>query len=205
MVRALLDGSKTQTRRVLKPQPDSHHWEMLPGYELKRSEIVTIDGHAAVKFAHSIPQNRSWDDACRWTLCPYGAPGGRLWVRETWSTHACFDDVPPAQLTTRSLHYWADGRIQTGKGRPSIHMPRWASRITLEVTGVRVERLQAISDADAVAEGIGLTEQAIGVPMTIPAGTTMPRALYRTLWESINGAGSWELNPWVWCVSFRRA
>ena len=88
--------------------------------------------------------------------CPYGAPGDRLWVRETWSTHACFDDVPPAHLTTRSLHYWADGKIQTGKGRPSIHMPRWASRIDLEVTGVRVERLQAISGSDALAEGIRL-------------------------------------------------
>src|SRR5690349_715644 len=84
MVRALLDGTKTQTRRVLKRQPSEHYWQRLPGYELKRSKIVTISDRSAVKFSHSIPQNPSWDTALDWLLCPYGQPGDRLWVREAF-------------------------------------------------------------------------------------------------------------------------
>lgn len=83
-------------------------------------------------------------------------------------------------------------------------MPQAASRITLEVTSVRVERLQDISDADCVAEGCGALPAAIGCPMTSAPGETIPRAMYRALWESINGSGSWDANPWVWVVEFRR-
>lgn len=83
-------------------------------------------------------------------------------------------------------------------------MPRWASRVLLEITSVRVERLQGISDADAIAEGIGLTPGAAGVPMTTPPGETMPRAMYRELWESLYGAESWAANPWLWAIEFKR-
>jgi hypothetical protein len=90
------------------------------------------------------------------------------------------------------------------KYRPSIHMPRWASRITLEVTGVRVERLQDISEADAIAEGIDLNASAIGIRTTGESPQPMAIAIYRSLWESINGPQSWDANPWVWVVEFRR-
>lgn len=174
-VRPTMDGSKTQTRRVFKAKNGSL-WPNpndLPGMR-------------------QILRN-----------CPYGQPGDRLWVREAWSTHACFDHLPPSKCP-KSIHYWADGEIQTGKARPSIHMPRWASRITLEITGVRVERLQDISEADAIAEGID-PKQANKTLLSIGAKTISgPVAEYSALWESINGADSWNANPWVWVIEFRR-
>ncbi len=177
MVRALLAGTKTQTRRVVKGWP--LEW-LKPG--MFTPEYVAL------------PENGA---------CPYGQPGDRLWVREAWTTHACFDHIRAGELTTRSLHYQADGRIQTGRNRAAMHMPRWASRITLEVTGVRVERLQDISEADAQAEGCALecmtpTGDDSGSAIHGPGG-------YMALWESINGPGSWDANPRVWVVEFRRA
>jgi hypothetical protein len=185
MVRALLDGSKTQTRRVIKA--------------------------AGVTDAQSLGNKA----AC----CPY-AEGQKLWVRETCRA----EELPggkdgvryeadgafvPIKDTRTAAEQWIDlnaYRGLMGAQVPSIHMPRWASRITLEVAGVRVERLQDISDADCFAEGIGLNPSAQGVPMTAPAGETMPRAAYRTLWGSLNAARGygWDANPWVWVVEFRR-
>lgn len=205
MVRALLAGTKTQTRRVVqwrKPEP---------GLNLGFSGL---SAHAYPNgWVLEAPSRTSSEWRCASTPCPYGQPGDRLWVRETWSTHACFDDVPPCQLTTRSLHYWADGQIQTGKGRPSIHMPRWASRIDLEVAGVRVERLQDISEADAWSEGC-TRGQADDVGGFFPAEEPLPngkgfrgwdnaRDWYADLWEEINGPDSWDANPWVWVVEFK--
>lgn len=190
MVRAILDGTKSQTRRLFKHQPDEHHWQAIPEYRLERSEMVTIDGRRAVKFAHSIPHNPVSDDASRWICCPYGAPSDRLWVRETWAPTG-----EPGRALYRSD--FPDGPLSI-KFRPSIHMPRRFSRITLEVADVRVERLQGISYEDLAAEGI----QEI-----IDAGVDhdgWPRDAYRSLWESINGAGSWDENPWVWVIEFRR-
>lgn len=124
-------------------------------------------------------------------LCPYGQPGDRLWVRETWApvpSGPCRPDNPVMYAATvEKPHIWT--------WKPSIHMPRWASRITLEVTGVRVERLQDISNADCWAEGMcddNNPEQKLN------------RRWFSELWESINGPGSWEQNPWVWVVEFRR-
>lgn len=169
MVRALLDGSKTQTRRVVKPQ-----------------HLQFFDQSAAEMLG-------SWNTR----PMPYGHPGDRLWVREAWTTHACFDDIPPRDLTTRSLHYQADGQIKTGKNRPGMFMPRWASRITLEITRVRVERLHAINEVDAIAEGAQWA--ACGAPQE-----GSHKAGYAQLWESINGPGSWEQNPWVWVIEFKK-
>lgn len=194
MVRALLDGSKTQTRRAVKGLPDacksiSQHHEIAGAFFLRDE-----DGRVINKLI----------------ICPYGQPGDRLWVRETWSTHACFDAVRPSDLTTRSVHYWSDGEVQTGKRRPSMFMPRWASRITLEITGVRVERLQDISEADAMAEGIDLERLAESqdkfdmVADENMTGRATAASYYRSLWGSINGAGSCDANPWVWAVEFRR-
>jgi hypothetical protein len=201
MVRALLDGSKTQTRRVVKPQPIEDA-RFVGGYYVpgpKRTETSKIAVEAP--YVH--------------LACPYGQPGDRLWVREA------FDFLPsggPDQPQACEIVYWATGSTEPRsaphdynpmiyghqKVRPSIHMPRWASRITLEITRVRVVRLQDISDADCVAEGCGALQAAIGCPMTSAPGETIPRTMFRALWESINGPASWAANPWVWAVDFRK-
>lgn len=194
MVRALLDGRKTQTRRILK----------LPkGYNV--SDMAILDGEL---FGH-LPIN----DPSRWGSNFYddGAPfsiteipsinvGDRLWVRES------IDNVS----TREKVAYKADWpNDPTGLGwRPSIHMPRFASRLTLTVTDVRVQRLQDISEEDAIAEGItrisyGSTQQWANYPLgSSAAGWTKPRTSYSTLWNSINGPGAWEENPWVAAYSF---
>jgi hypothetical protein len=213
MVRAILDGKKTQTRRVLKPQP---YW-----YERteRPSSWRYADSHQSIEFR---PDEFVSD-------CPYGQPGDRLWVRETWQgplfDHARFADyfAEPANFEKPEFcEYAADGgptpefidaddNLQC-KWRPSIHMPRWASRITLELTGVRVERLQSISEEDALAEGC------VGAPCKYhehsPSGCTdcmntgwvePPTLDFMLLWNSINGKRegcSWAANPWVWVLSF---
>ena len=155
MVRAILDGRKTQTRRPVK-----------------------LDFSGRVRRAR-----RSWhlEDPNAVNACPFGAPGDRLWVRETW---AC-----PQTVT----YYRADEEALLPRGEkwtPSIHMPRWASRIALEVTAVRVERVQDITEKDALAEG------------TIPLDRSTPREMFAEVWQSIYA--NWPTNPWVWVVEFRR-
>ena len=182
MVRAILAGTKTQTRRVVK---DRH--------------IGQID-------TSKLPGPAGWSRPM-----PYGKPGYRLWVRETWQSHhnqngERLDGLDDWKKHPRECFYRADEsdpstRPMSGRWRPSIHMPRWASRITLEVTGVRVERLQEISEADAIAEGVNVHPDHHGKPRT---SIYSPVQAYRDLWESINGPGSWDLNPWVWVVEFER-
>lgn len=218
MVRALLAGTKTQTRRALRDQPDEHHWQLLPGYELKRSKIVTIKERCAVKFSHSIPQNREWETALDWLLCPYGQPGDQLWVRETWNDGYAFEVTEGSHRVVRDAVYYRadcrpDGLFAARPWRPAIHMPRRASRIQLEVSDVRVQRLQDISEEDAKAEGI---HKPVGSQFWHSndlahlwdgggglSGET-PQHAYRNLWERINGDRSWDANPWVWAVSFKR-
>lgn len=197
MVRALLDGTKTQTRRIVKPQPREHHWFGLPGYEHRLFPSATADGFAARSVhSHQIPGRERAVDIGEWISCPYGAPGDRLWVRETFATPRRNKSV----VWYRAGHFGVEP-----KWTPSIHMPRWASRITLEVTGVRVERLQAITQADARTEGVvdtsGVWE--LGGPL-LDTDRAGPRGAFEALWESINGAGSWAANPWVWVVEFKR-
>jgi hypothetical protein len=191
MVRALLDGTKTQTRRVVKPE-GAHH-------------LFQFRGTTAAKGADEPTGEWAWCGSERVVnkhiYCPYGKPGDRLWVREAWTTHAFLDKTPPRELQTISIHYQADGQIKTGKTRPSIHMPRRLSRIMLEVTGVRVERLQDISVSDALAEGVNVHPDHHGKPRT---SIYSPVQDYRDLWESINGPESWDANPWVWVVDFKR-
>jgi hypothetical protein len=185
MVRALLDGSKTQTRRVVKPQPSILAGELL----CWKDNALTDDQMAA--------------------LCPYGQPGDRLWVRESWHQRGKFvfalpDSDKRSWLGTREIAYSADAKRpgHDWRSRPSIHMPRWASRITLEITEVRVERLQDISEDDALAEGCSSTAivHEDGEDYTGHYASEE----YQDLWESINGPGSWDTNPWVWAVSFKR-
>lgn len=202
-VRAILAGTKTQTRLILKEQPPDgtnsistwHH----PNDDRLGPHFWSWGPDPTDEMVDYIQPN--------WALpCPYGKPGDRLWVRETWAR--CEED---GQMMYRAdvgscIHadMWEQGRIEgvpRYRWRPSIFMPRWASRITLEVTGVRVERLQNISEADAVAESV-TADCPIG---HIPAHAKAPHTYcYAQLWESINGAGSWDKNPWVWVVEFKR-
>jgi hypothetical protein len=185
MVRAILSGTKTQTRRAVKGWP--LEW-LAPG--MFTPEYVADPANAA---------------------CPYGVPGDQLWVREAWAAPHAYDHVPP-RLTPPDarFHYLASEERGGLLGRPSIHMPRWASRITLNVTGVRVERLQAISEADADAECFGGNYPGEVLPELFPGSPdrwghlSIPEC-FRKLWESINGAESWDANPWVWVVEFERA
>jgi hypothetical protein len=178
MVRAILAGTKTQTRRVVKLKP----WQQIEERD---------DG---TPWPWMYDDDRADD---HWLPCPYGQAGDRLWVREAWRVVWSSDNEPPRELDA-AYRFWyeADAPLQDGYGklRPSIHMPRFASRITLEITAVRVERLQQIDEADARAEGICRTECPDWHATTD----------YRALWESINGPGSWDANPWVWVIEFKR-
>ena len=142
--------------------------------------------------------------------CPYGQPGDRLWVRETFA-HIYRDNSKPEQRRDDDVAYRADhpglDEYAYGSWKPSIHMPRWASRITLEITRVRLGRLNAITEADCVAEGIEKTAHdfwRLYGPHYGANATYSPRTSFRTLWESINGAESWAADPWVWVVEFKR-
>jgi len=255
MVQALLDSRKTQTRRVVKPQPD---WEFP---EPMCSE--TAEGWQGPIDLSTWAESADPEMEAR--RCPYGRPGDRLWVRETCRG----EELPDGQDGVR---YLADGgfrpiensaeasidwlKLHTYRGHhgklagpkvPGIHMPRWASRILLEITDVRVERLNAISEADSIIEGLyrslpdnedrqwfhDWTIEQTGAPPTpteldefnegvwrapgVRQGWGMtkadrnqdqwaptPQFAYRLLWESINGPGSWDANPWIWVLAFKR-
>lgn len=186
MVRALLNGSKTQTRRVVKPQSDEH---------------------GLTREAETWPDNWHWfDSSCGLHRCPYGAPGDALWVKETF----CVFDEGRVHYRAHFEHDPKGEKTYGVKWSPSIFMPRWASRITLEIIDVRVERVQDISESDAMAEGVDME-----TPVTLPFSNAMPWATvtykprsakdgYAALWETINGAGSWNANPWVWVIEFKR-
>lgn len=188
MVRAILDGKKTQTRRVIK----------LRNGKLAEDEDIPAEWPNGEREAHVMDFSRSfpyWEKL----ECPYGKPGDRLWVRET-----CWIDG-----VTNHIHYKATDMQIAPKLTPSIFMPRWASRITLEITGVRVERLQDISNKDAQAEGTscyvcgrrmdGMSEDDCHCYHSKATSED-----FGMLWEQINGPGSWDLNPWVWVIEFRR-
>lgn len=194
MVRAILDGRKTQTRRVVK------HAERIEQFERNRDGSFYYDFMDDLDPAYV----RSRD-----VPCPYGVPGDTLWVRERttyigddygWA-HVRYDaDGADLSLTHKA---GASPYTRTGKSVPSIHMPRWASRITLRITDVRVQRLHDISEADARAEGVGEPYFGDGDPPFEEPGVIVSRWMqFRNLWKTINGEGSWAANPWVWAVSF---
>ena len=187
MVRAVLDGSKTQTRRVVK--------------QLDPAMGACTTGN------DGLPMPVCWAYGGPVLHCPYGKPGDRIWVRETWYCDhfevqkGPYLEVPEAH---ELLVYRADNErpyeAEQPVWRPSIHMPRWASRVLLEIVSVRVERLNDCSDADARAEG---TPGGHGVIPSYNYNAT-PSEHFSHLWESINGAGSWAANPWVWVIEFKR-
>lgn len=193
MVRAILEGRKTQTRRIVKHIP-SLGWPENWCHRAKTYRLKQLIG-----------------DYRR--FCGSRQPGDGLWVREKWRTVACLDYLPPRLLGTRSPVQYADmstvrGDQVTkysmyGKWRSSIHMPRWASRITLEIVNVRVERLQDISEEDAKAAG---SEMELQETLPNQAGDDDPwyTGGFINTWNYIHGPGSWDANPWVWVIEFRR-
>lgn len=189
MVRAILDGRKTMTRRVVQGAPT---WES--------SYVLGV--HQGVWGIHA---HVDAIGAFR-ARCPYGEPGDRLWVRETWAEFVDVVTIDGSHVELgRDFIYRADGEDQKRHTvwRPSIHMPRAASRLTLEITGVRVERLKDITEADAIAEGLTRDGDGWRGAPKLPWFAS-PIAAFRSLWESINGGGSWDENPFVWVVEFRR-
>lgn len=235
MVLAILEGRKTQTRRVVKPQP-----------EMVMDGEICNDGSGGYSWAPVWPEgHKKAGKFMGWNDCPYGQPGDRLWVRESWATSRFMDGRPPRETKNHGLPFWYNADLsviytgattggtaflEKGKNRPSIHMPRWASRITLEIVAVRVERLQDISNDDARAEGIerefahgedlgwknylwhghfgeyGLgdknSDEWVHQYSTYADGKEV--GSYSSLWQLINGPGSWEKNPFVWVVEFRQ-
>jgi hypothetical protein len=215
MVRALLDGSKTQTRRIMKPQPSDY----VPGPNVHKPvhRAPYFDAYCGAQHTDANPRGMTdhwcwWSPDNRqgpdWIRCPYGIHGDLLWVRETWS---CLDSKPSAGTRRAYRADTADGeRVRVdAPWCPSIHMPRWASRLTLEVTDIRVERLQDISEEDALAEGIKLWDDGFHwEPNTEPFGAMRligltAKQAYMGLWEDISGCESLEANPWVWALTFK--
>ena len=193
MVRAILNGRKTQTRRVVKPQPESGlSWRGV----ISCSTVRADEGKHL--FTDRYPRARQ----AQRIRCPYGQPGDRLWVKESHYMPLLAHDGGAG-----AVEYRADYCDDLAKGmgwHPSIHMPRRASRITLEVVSVRVERLNEISEEDAIAEGIARFDGAWASYDKIMWRYTAPENSFRSLWQSINGPGSWG-DQWVWVVEFRRA
>nr|WP_278426473.1 hypothetical protein [Pantoea dispersa] len=187
MVRAVLDGRKTQTRRMLTP----HHLKM-------------IDAAASIGECYPLESGNQHENSQSYyrEWCPFGAVGDRLWVRETYGFEIrSVGGTPHEQIVYRASKpdavrlYDCNGKPYPMKWTPSLHMRRKYSRITLEITGVRVERLNDITEDDAKAEGAPTECCVIGDKHFLG---------FRSLWRSIYGADSWQANPWVWVIEFKR-
>ncbi|AYO80141.1 hypothetical protein [Sphingobium yanoikuyae] len=216
MVRALLDGRKTQTRRIMKVQPPKEEDFGGSVFGLCPAVADGVKMHSLNQYKNLPKHPTKWDlDGSVGVARRAGFPmeydarfaiGDRLWVKETWRAHRAYDQYRPGLIGTESrIWYEADGRDncdQHGKGRPSIFMPRWASRLTLVVTDVRVERLHKISEADAQAEGVDrlVMYDSGAFYAGFPEGTY--RCGFAGIWSHINSAEAWEANPWVVAVSF---
>lgn len=226
MIRAILEGRKTQTRRVMKVQPPSDKHQLLTvmsstdrDKEGKSHWAVLNDERTSVIDGHK-----------QFFACPYGQPGDRLWVRETWRQFKAYDEcgcseAPCGCPDTGTVLYKASHDDGESKWRPSIHMPRWASRITLEITDVRVERLQDVSEEDAKAEG---AQHFPDLPGRSPYGqdsrwsmeqpTSVDQCLGSPRWafanyfckiagkapKGIHDPRPWDANPFVWVIEFKQ-
>lgn len=208
MVRAILDGRKTQTRREVKLNLDiaslatTYDWATSLAanhYQGLTEEQIQQKAESLRGVIHPVILGNGQMVSI---ICPHGKPGDRIWVRETWNKYG-------GLLTYRADHDWIDDMrketVCTAKWVPSIHMPRWASRILLEITDVRVERLNAISQEDAQAEGMELTGWRPTYSDPDSGGEVWtPYDNFAQLWESIYGEESWKANGWVWVISFKR-
>ncbi|EPO5624634.1 hypothetical protein ACUB6C_002864 [Klebsiella pneumoniae] len=232
MVRAILDGRKTQTRRIMKVQPESNQLGLLL--------ITDSTKHSDIGKYHWAESNATGNHVrSKLFSSPFGAVGERIWVRETWATlgneDGCYvdwednlckgDERSAARIYRASCEqrpgdyglwsipddaYWKPHTKEhkfEGAWRPLIHMPRWASRILLEITDVRVERLNAISEEDARAEGI-IDGGCLNCGEPEPCGCANPEPdatdAFAYLWQSIYGQDNWNANPWVWVIEFKR-
>lgn len=246
MIRALLAGTKTQTRRIVKlpieiaAEPDD------AASAVERNDMTCL---AWLPEHEGGPGFYGWmteypEEGSSPIRCPFGQPGDRLIVRETWRYLDWTEDGLPwveyqadgatrlcergicEEWSLKLMDIWADlsasqnveldGRAADRRWRPSIHMPRWASRLTLEITGVRVERVQDITEEGAYREGIsrewgdrpikGREMELLqsDVPIDLCGGVMSPVEAFEALWFRINGPGSWDANPWVWVVEFKR-
>lgn len=201
MVRAILEGRKTQTRRVVK----APRWSSQEEIDLWVDEPFVPDDN----------------DTSFWIECPYGKAGGKVWVRENCWLYGKWTKNGKTKTGKQRYKFKTIGqqvRYDNPVGekmayfggdegftfRPSIFMPRWASRIDLEITGVRVERLNDISQSDAIAEGAPPSHPSIDSVSREFGYSDFSRSWFAQLWEHINGAGSWQKNPWVWVVEFKR-
>ncbi|NLC23360.1 MAG: hypothetical protein GX776_02645 [Oxalobacter sp.] len=211
MVRAILDGRKTQTRRI-----DKCMAKFLPVSTPDLSMLSTSKSGEKRLCATWYADNGKF--TANW--CPYGKRGDRLWVRETWAWYpAEYDILNVMYRSTAGDYDSAQFKELFERWRPSIHMPRWASRILLKITDIRVERLQDISGEDAFAEGMQIPVSNDKHPLLRLTGKISPgkfcdkhpnewdlndyaRFEYANLWEKLNGTGSWEANPWVWVIEF---
>lgn len=217
MVRAILDGRKTQTRRIMKVQPESNQLGLLL--------ITDSTKHSDIGKYHWAESNATGNHVrSKLFACPFGAVGDQIWVRETFQGPLFDYELMDEYLEDSSkfekpefCQYAADGghrpeyqdandNLRHG-WRPSIHMPRWASRILLEITDVRVERLNGISEEDARAEGI-IDGGCLNCGEPEPCGCANPEPdatdAFAYLWQSIYGQENWNANPWVWVIEFKR-
>ncbi|HHB7518041.1 TPA: morphogenetic protein [Klebsiella pneumoniae] len=198
MVRAILDVRKTQTRRIVKGTDGAV--KFCKEWDINGEEIFVVLDEK---------DHTGMNPVLGAISCPFGGVGDRIWVRETWARYNIDQNSHDIAYRVTTPADWPE----EGRWRPSIHMPRWASRILLEITDVRVERLNVISEEDARAEGVGIAVwfAAKGVPESEWTSLGEQGAMqashinkFATLWESIYGAESWKANSWVWVIEFKR-
>lgn len=208
MVRAVLNGTKTQTRRIMKVQPESAEFESR--FIIDSTKLAEIGKWCWAEPGVFVNPRRS-----ALFSCPFGAVGDRLWVREAFRVHSRATDVATLVYKASERQSWTEQTHRVpvekcnkpaviDKWTPSIHMPRWASRITLEITGVRVERLQAISEVDAAAEGVPPAPDFDGTFLTPEGDYATAKVAFQRLWESIYKPAGWQANPWCWVIEFKR-
>ena len=214
MLLAILNGRKEQTRRIVKPQPAPFVQSTPDRHPTTRTDPY-IDAYCGERKTAENPRGMSRDWHW-WTAdnrlgrhvarCPYGAPGDLLWVREAWRAPSQYDDRPPSRLPPGvDVQYIADASAPwASRYRHARFMPRGVSRITLRITDVRVERLQDITQKDAIAEGAPESHPDIDRISRRFGYQDFSRSWFAQTWEDINGAGAWEANPWVWAISFER-
>ena len=197
MVLAILDGRKTQTRRIMKPQPPP-----------VGANGGALTGIRESSLGYGFDATYRLDNPTYLGTCPFGVVGDRLWVREgmlrryhmgVWRYRAGDAIVLPDGKNAPDAGAWA---FHTKRDYcPSIHMPRWASRLTLEITGIRVERVQDISEADAIAAGAVVSDELTGCAEDLNGSH---RAAFALAWNSIHGRGAWDRNAWVWVLGVRK-